>query len=705
MAVLEKIRVRFGVFITVLIGIALISFVVDVNTLQSVISMFSSRYDVGAVAGKSISYQDYQKKVDYYSAVNQMIIGANSLSEAMQERVREQAWQAYFQEYALNTEYEKCGLNVSADELSDLIRGRYVSPVLYNDPVFTDETGEFSRTAVVNFVQSINSDPSGQRAMYWNYVEQRMKDAQLAEKYVALLGQSDYLNVLQLKDAVNSRNTIADVSYIVQPLGFTADTSIRVTEADLTAYYKKNRENFEQETSRDAEYVSFPIDPSDEDIRLTEEDADKIFEEFKTADDLKQFVTFNSDRSFDDRFYKKGELTEKLDSFAFNATLKSILPVYREDNTYAMARIAAFRNMPDSVQVRLILISQQGRKKVSVNKTGDSLITILEKGGNFGYLAQQYSIDQVANRSEGDLGWIKQGALIPAMKNFEDTCFIVPRNKYFKVEGNYGVHVAQVTERSAEHKKVKLAVVEKIAEAGKITIQSLFTQANELAALSLNNYDEFVRLSNEKGYIRVPAYKIRESDKTVSTFTNARELVRWVYEAKDREVSATLNLNNEYFLVAAVTEIREAGIAPYEQVRVEVEQIVRREKHAEVYAQRIKEAINGASDLEAVAEKLNVTVEKALDVSFGNASIPGIGTEPKLEGAIAVAPVNAISGPVKGISGVYAFTVDTRETGSAYTEEDEKMRRRLDYTQYRMFDFISVLEKTKNVEDWRFRYF
>jgi peptidyl-prolyl cis-trans isomerase D len=705
MAVLEKIRVRFGVFITVLIGLALISFVIDVNTLQSVISMFSSRYDVGAVAGKSISYQDYQKKVDYYSAVNQMVIGANSLSEAMQERVREQAWQAYFQEYVLNAEYEKCGLNVSPDELLDLARGRYVSPVLYNDPVFTDESGEFSRTAVVNFVQSINSDPSGQRAMYWSYVEQRMKDAQLAEKYIALLGQSDYLNVLQLKDAVNSRNTMADISYIVQPLGFTADTSIKVSEADLTAYYKKNRKNFEQETSRDVEYVSFPIDPSDEDIRLTEEDADKIFEEFKTADDLKQFVTFNSDRPFDDRFYKKGELTEKLDSFAFNATLKSILPVYREDNTYTMARVMAIRNMPDSVQVRHILISQQGRTKDAVTKTADSLITVLERGGNFGYLAQQYSIDQAANRNEGDLGWIKQGSLIQVMKNFEDTCFIVPKNKYFKVAGNYGVHVAQVTERSAEHKKVKLAVVEKIAEAGKITIQNLFTQANELASLSLNDYDAFVRWSNEKGYIRVPAYKIRESDKAVSTFANARELVRWVYEAKNHDVSATLNLNNEYFLVAAVTEIREAGIAPFEQVRVEVEQTVRREKQSELYAQRIKEAMNGAADLEAVAEKLNVSVEKALDVSFGNASITGIGTEPKLEGAVAAAPVNTLSGPVKGINGVYAFTVDTRETGSAYTEEDEKMRRRLDYSQYRMFDFISVLEKARNVEDWRFRYF
>jgi peptidyl-prolyl cis-trans isomerase D len=702
MAVLEKIRVHFGVFITVLIGIALISFVIDPSTLQT---MLSSGLDVGSVAGKSISYQDYQKKVDYYSAVNQMVIGANSLSEAMQERVREQAWQAYFQEYVLNGEYERCGLNVSDEELLDLTRGRYVSPVLYNDPVFTDETGEFSRTAVVSFVQSINSDPSGQRAMYWSYVEQRMKDAQLVEKYVSLLGQSDYLNALQLKDVVSSRNTIADVSYIVQPLGFAADTSIKVTEADLTAYYKKNRKNFEQETSRDVEYVSFPIDPSEEDIRQTEEEADKIFEEFKTAADLKQFVTFNSDRPFDERFYKKGELAEKLDSFAFSATSNSILPVYRDDNTYTMARIAAVRNMPDSVQVRHILISQQGLTKEAVNKTADSLITVLERGGNFGYLAQQYSIDQAANRNEGDLGWIKQGSLIQVMKGFEDTCFVVPRNKYFKAEGSYGVHVAQVTARSAEYKKVKLAVVEKIAEAGKITVQNLFTQANELASLSFKNYNEFVRLSNERGYIRVPAYKIRESDRMVSAFSNARELVRWTYEAKTHDVSSTLNLNNEYFLVAAVTETREAGIAPFEQVRMEVEQIVRREKQSEVYAQRIKEAMNGASGLEAVAEKLNVTLEKALDVSFGNSSIVGIGTEPKLEGAIAKAEVNALSGPVKGLSGVYAFTVDARETGSAYTEEDEKMRRRLDYTQYRMFDFISVLEKASKVEDWRFRYF
>jgi peptidyl-prolyl cis-trans isomerase D len=704
MAVLEKIRVRFGMFITVLIGVALLSFVIDANTLRSVMSMFSSRYDVGSMSGKSISYQDYQKKIDYYSTISQLITGTNSLSEASQERVREQAWQDYFQEYVMNAEYEKCGLSVSDDEMLDLARGRYISPVLYNDPVFAGEEGTFSRTAVVNFVQGIHDDPN--RATYWSYIERRIKEVQLIEKYVSLLYQSDFFNTLQVQDAVNSHNTMADISYIAQPLMFTADSSIKVTEADLKAYYKAHRKNFEQEASRDVEYVSFPLEPSDEDVRQMEEEAYKIFEEFQTTIDLKQFVAFNSDRPFDDHFYKQGELSGTLDEFAFGATLKSVLPVYREDNTFTMARVAAIRNLPDSVLVRHILLSLQGSTKETIARRADSLIAVLNKGGNFSYLAQQFSVDQAANRKEGELGWIKQGDMMSVMKTFEDTCFIVSKNKYFKAEGSYGIHVAQVIDRSPEYKKVKLAVVEKVAEPGNITIQNLFTQANELASLSYENYDEFVRISNEKGYVRVPAYRIKEADKNVAVFSNVRDLVRWIYEAKNHNVSSTLNLNNDYFVVAAVTDIREAGIAPYEQVRVDIEPVVRREKQAEIYAQRIAEAMNnGASGLEAVAEKLNTTVETATGVSFGNSFITGIGMDSKLQGAVAGAAENTLTGPVKGANGVYAFTVNTREVGGAYTEEDAQLRYRAESSQQRMYEFFSILEKTKEVKDWRFRYF
>ena len=59
MAVLETIRVKFGVLITVLIAVALLSFIIDPTTLQNVASSMSSKYDVGEIDGKSISYTDY----------------------------------------------------------------------------------------------------------------------------------------------------------------------------------------------------------------------------------------------------------------------------------------------------------------------------------------------------------------------------------------------------------------------------------------------------------------------------------------------------------------------------------------------------------------------------------------------------------------------------------------------------------------------
>ena len=52
MAVLEKIRVKMGIFITVVIALALLSFIIDPSTLQSTLSMFSSKYDEGRLTAR-----------------------------------------------------------------------------------------------------------------------------------------------------------------------------------------------------------------------------------------------------------------------------------------------------------------------------------------------------------------------------------------------------------------------------------------------------------------------------------------------------------------------------------------------------------------------------------------------------------------------------------------------------------------------------
>jgi peptidyl-prolyl cis-trans isomerase D len=710
MAVLEKIRVRMGVFITVIIGLALISFIVDADTLSSLRSVFSSQNDVGKINGKDISYQDFIKRQEYYVQINTLFTGGGSLDEELQEQINDQVWQDFFRDEVLNPQYEKSGIEISAKELVDLTQGRSISPVLQRDPVFWGEAGVFSRANVLNFIGSINSDPSGMRAAYWKYCEDRMRNAQLLEKYMSLLLQSRYSNSLELKRRVADRNTTIDISYVAQPVNAARDSSIQINDAAMRQYYKKYKSQFAQTADeRDIELVAFPVEPSDEDIRRTEETMDKIYDEFTTTKtaDLGAFVSRNSDVPFSGKYYKKNELSPVLDSFAFRATVRDILPVYRDNNTFYTARIIRSRMMPDSVKARHILI--QNASKEAGNRVADSLIGVLERGANFGYIAQQYSADQTANRNEGDLGWFAQGVMIKA---FNDTCFVIPQNKPVKVETNLGIHIVEVTDRSPEDRKVQLAIVEKTAHPGKATYQTIFSEANNLASASAG-LEQFREAAVEKKLTVVPAYSLNEGQKNLAALpdVNAHDLVRWVYEAEVGNVSSVLTVGN-YFVVASLTAVRNQGTLPFEQVRPDIESVLQKEQKIARLAQQMKEAAAGATTIEEVAEKNKLTVNTATDISFaGSSFISGAGLEPKLQGSVAGAPENAITGPVKGSLGAYLFTVTRRYTGAAYTIEEEKEREQYmeKYDQMTLMqryqEFYDVLEKAADVQDHRGRFF
>ena len=69
MAVLEKIRVKFGILITVLVALALLSFILDPQTLRSAADRFSSDNKVGSMNGKSISYREFYEELNNITEV------------------------------------------------------------------------------------------------------------------------------------------------------------------------------------------------------------------------------------------------------------------------------------------------------------------------------------------------------------------------------------------------------------------------------------------------------------------------------------------------------------------------------------------------------------------------------------------------------------------------------------------------------------
>lgn len=702
MAVLEKIRVKMGAFITVLIGLALLSFIIDPATLETAVSMFSSKYDVGEMNGKSISYQDYQKKIDYYTQIYQITSGGASSDDQVQEYINESAWQDFVSEYVVLPTIKNAGIGVGEEEMYDLTQGREISPVLMRERIFHDPEGNFDRTLVADLVREINLDQSGSVAAYWGYLENAIYTEQMFNKYSSLLLKSTVMNPVELAREIDNNNITSSVDFIMKPIGFGADTTITISAEEVKNYYDVHKKQYKRNASRDIEYVVYEVVPSEKDYELAKADIDKVYEGFTTASNLKNYLARNSDEPLDPHYYAKGELEQvspELEEFAFSAGMKDVLPVFESGESYKAARISDVKMMSDSIYVKHILL--QGYDQAALDARADSIINVLNSGkGNFQALAEQLSADRGSrnNGNFGELGWLTQTYMLPG---FEQLLY-APADKYMKVRTDYGTHVVMVTEKTKPVRKVQLAVLVKDVIASRATFQEYYSQANDLATRSEGKIENFNNIAKEENLRVYNANGIIDGAKTVATYDNARELSRWAYEAKVGDVSQIITVDNKYFFVAALTSIKEEGYTPIEEVQGQIRMTLMNRKKGEKIAAQMKAETEGLSTMEQIAEKLGTTVSHEDAVSFGAFSSRSF--DPAFIGAVAGAELNKIEGPVVGNVGVYMFNVTDRETGAFYTEDDAQ-RRNMQSAQYQMRMLPSVWTDQAGVKDTRAKFF
>lgn len=696
MAALENIRVKLGVLITVLIAVALLSFIIDPSTLEMTVRSLSSKYDVGEINGKSIRYEDYQSKVEYYKNIYSMTSGSQAVSEKAMDAIYETAWQDFESEYLIIPEIKKAGLNVGEEEILDLSQGKELSPIIAQEPAFRDENGAFSRTKFIQFIQAIPSDQSGNLASYWSFLEKNIVNQQYFSKYNSLLTASNYLNSIELRRGIEDNNITNAVDFVIVPFGFQQDSTITVTSSEIEHYYKAHKNQFKQKASRDVEFVVYEVVPSEKDFEDSEKAIEKVYGEFTKTNNLKTFLSHNSDTPLSPAYYKKGELESEypeLEKFAFQEKNPTVLAPFKKGEMYIAARINDTKMMSDSAFVQHILLAATDTQKA------DSLMKVIAKGGNFSNLAAEYSLDknkQVEN--PGDIGWMTQTMMIPGM----ESVLTQTPGSCVKINTQYGIHLVKVTKRTPLVQKVQLALLTKDVIASKETFQTYYSKANDLSSRCEGKIENFNKITQEDKLAVVPAMNIIEGAKKISKYENTREVTRWIYEAKHGEVSPIITVDNKYFFVVAVTAVREDGYAPIKSVAFDIKNILNYEKKGEKLLSEVKEKISGLSTMEEIAEKLNTTVTSKNDIAFG--SMGSQSFDPILIGAISGAKEGVLSGPVKGNVGVYVFKVNGRETGSFYTENDAKMRS-MQLANYQINSLPSILEVIGDVQDHRGRFF
>ncbi|MGD9976406.1 MAG: peptidylprolyl isomerase [Bacteroidales bacterium] len=698
MATLERIRNRAGVLVAVVIGLALFAFILG-DLFTSGGSLFNrAKMEVAQIAGTSIPYELFQSKIEESENLQKLFSQQVSIDEQTAVQIRERVWQDLVRTNIMQPEYNKLGLEISENELVDMVQGKNIHPIIqqqFGDP----QTGVVNKEYINMLLKNLDNDPRART--YWMYIEGEIKKDRLFTKYLNLIRKGLYVTSLQAKKSLSDRTTKVDFDYAVSKYTSIPDSTVNIGSGDLKEYYNTHKNEYKQQASRNVEYVIFPIKASEEDVKTAETWINKVKEEFTTTKEPKQFVSLKSDTPFDSKYYKESELPAELNGWALSTSIGDVKGPLFDGFSYKLVRLMDIKMMPDSVKARHILISPKSQTQDAYGQAkleADSLMGVLKRNGNWNDIASRFSSDPGSKDKGGDLGWFPGGVM---EQNFNDACFNNKKGDINIVETRYGFHILQVTDRGKESKKAQLATLERKVAPSSHTNQMIYSEASEFAGLN-KTYDKFTAAANEKKLTKRYANNLLQNDRNIAGLESPRELIRWAFKSDKGEVSTVFELGDTY-VVAVVTAVHEDGIAPLKEVLDDVKVKTIREKKAEILMQKNRDIMK-SGDLASIASAMNTPVEHAEKVSFNSYTLPNAGIEPSVIGTATASPEGKVMGPVKGNSGVFVLSVlaSVKEDGDLNSE-----RLRLDntYQSRAYYEVYEALRGMANIKDKRYNFY
>jgi peptidylprolyl isomerase/peptidyl-prolyl cis-trans isomerase D len=693
MAILSKIRER-TVFLIVIIALALFAFVLTDLFRNGGFSADKASTAVGVIGDEEIGREQFAAEVENIVQQSQ---GRVSTMQAAN-----QAWENNLRRTLLKQEFEKLGLEVGADQITDAMAEQ-----LAGDPRFSNEAGFFDEAKLKQFIAELKVT-SPEQYQQWVNFEKSMEVNAKSQLYFNMVKAGVKATLLEGQQVYHQENDNLTFEFVKIP--FDTAEEIEISKSDIKSYINEHKERFQQEAKRDLEYVSFEEKASDEDNQAVLAEMEKLnsgdTENFKTTENVEEFIAVNSETPYNDiytfEYNMKGEFAQDI----LGLDVNEVYGPYFENESYKLTKMLERTQKPDSVKTSHILVTYDGtrvdgsvtRTKEEAKSLADSINTIVKSNSDkFEELASEFSSDRQSAENGGDLNWITYGALVPA---FNDYVFEEARvNSYGVVETDFGYHVIYVEERTSPKEVVKLATVTKRVEPSEKTLNELYRSASKFELAAKEN--DFREEADTIGKTVKPVIGINKLDETIPGVGRQRPIVKWAFEDETKVGDVKSFDTGNGYIVARVTKKTKKGVKTPEEASAVVTPILKKRKQAE----KIMSQIQG-NDLDAVASNFGQSKQRASSINMSNPIIPGGGREPKIVGAAFAMEVGDVSKPLEGATGVYMIKLLEKNKAeqlpsyrSIAKEETDKRTRSL--MNPRTSPIIEALKNSKDIEDNR----
>ena len=711
MAALGKIRKR-GVTLVIIIGLGLFAFIAEEAFRSCEATKNQQRQQIGEVLGNKINVQEFQTLVDEYQEVLKMTNGIDNFTEEQLNSIKDEVWNSYVNEQIVQAECKKIGLTVTDEELQNMMK-EGTNPMLTRSPFVNQQTGRFDVTMLTKFLDDYKKNANNPQLAesyqriykYWQFIEKQLRQQTLAQKYQALIANGLLSNPVSAKMAFEGQNQESNIELASIPYSSINDNDVKVDDKDIKAKYDEQKEMFKQTIeTRDIKYVDFQVVASPADRKALMQTMQDASNKLQSGANPAEVV-----RKAQSQFPYTGiaatkraypsDIAAKLDSMVQGQTSAPFET--KSDNTLNVVKLISKTQMPDSIEYRQIQVG--GETLEATRQLADSIYNALKAGADFEALAQKYG--QTAQKQ-----WLtsamyeNSNTMDEESKNYLNAINTLATNELKNLEFSQGNIILQVTGRKAMVDKYDVAVIKHTIDFSKVTYSEAYNKFSQFVSEN-KTLEDMEKNASKFGFNVQERKDLYNSEHNVAGLRATREAMKWIFDAKEGEVSPLYECgNNDNLLVVALTKVHPVGYRSLESVKDMVKSEVVRDKKFE----QIKEKLAGVADI-AAAKAKGARIDSVNQITFSApVFVQATGaSEPALSGAVAAAKQGDFSkAVVKGNGGAYLFKV-LKKADREGVKFDEKTSEQMLKQQAMQAAgrFINELYQKANVVDNRYLFF
>ena len=696
MAMMAKMRSLAPAFILT-VGVLFVLFMVisDSSVMQA---LGGPTNDVGSVNGDDITYKEFQAAVDQQREARKQ--QGQDVDDENMDQFRDQVWDYVVSEKLIQQEIKKMGITVSDEEVRDIILGD--NPPAFLKQNFIDSTGKFNREQY----ESALYNPQNEKALIG--AEQSVRQYRINEKLQSIILASINVTQDEVLRAFKDKNIyVNSADYAFIPISIFPDSTIKITDDEIKKYYDDNIDKYTEKEQRKLDFVLFDNKASAKDSEIVYNDLRNVKTNFGEEDTttFKYYVNIYSSQPYSiDTINFSALSPEGVDSIQAAKVGDVIGPVPAPGGVALYHLLGVVTSKDELVRASHILIrTEPGGDDAKSLAEANQIYDELKAGADFGKIAREKSQDPGSAKQGGDLGWFGRGRMI---KEFEEAAFNGKINQIQKpIKTTYGYHIIKVTGKTNK-KYIVEKIINPIKESA-TTRDERYNAAKDFSYLAdKNGFEKEANLVNYK--ILSTGYFTSDAPSIPGLGVNKR-LLEFAFDNGVNSVSDVYKIQRGY-VVAKISEVKEAGITPFDQIKDQIKPLAFKEikmEKSKNLAEQLKAKLNG--NLKRI-NKLDPKITLKSTGRFNSeSSIPGIGKNYAFIETALNADTSRIEGPIKSPSGYYLLKVNSKSPfdSTAFSTQSSTLRNNLLQQKKRVVvsQWLAELKEKADIVDNRYKFY